>query len=163
MSNSFLYCDNEELINFSKQFKTAADTSYVVIKSALKHAAQRFLEDVKQRTPVKTGNLRDHWDLDNANVVVQEDSEGFFILLVNTSEYAEWVEKGHYSYNQFGGPYIVKNRKVPYFEGNNDKRFVYGVFYLRKTEIQYDMGKLDNLIEIKFNQWLKDILEGGNK
>lgn len=158
MTKNFLVIDNRELRDFAKKFNNATENSKTAIKKTIEYVARQFLKDVKARTPKKTGNLRQHWDLDNADIVVKETKHTFTVYLVNKAEYAKWVENGHFSYNQFnvgGAPYTVKNRTVPYTYGTNAPTFVYGVFYLKKTEIDYnDMGKLDKLVSQRFNSLL---------
>lgn len=161
MGKPFLIIDDRELQAFAKRCDANLPNAGKGIKRALEKLAASFLQDVKKRTPKKTGKLRDQWDVDNANIVVHEDAGGFYVYLVNTTEYAEWVEKGHYSYNQFGGPYEVKNRTVPYYDGNNAPTFVYGVFYLKKTEVEYNEGKLETIVSREFDKWLKDFFEKG--
>lgn len=161
MGKKFLIIGDRELQAFARQCDVNLPKASEGIKRTLEKLATSFLKDVKKRTPKKTGKLRNQWDIDNASVVVHEDAKGYYVMLVNTTEYAEWVEKGHYSYNQYGGAYTVKNRTVPYFDGNSAPTFVYGVFYLKKTEIEYNQGKLDTLVSREFNRWLKDFFEKG--
>lgn len=164
MGNKLLIIDDRELKAFAKKFDNATNNSKTAIKKTIEYVAKKFLEDVKKRTPVKSGNLRQHWDLDNAQIVVKETPKTFKVSLVNKAKYAKWVENGHFSFNQFnkgGSPYIVKNRTILEQEFIEEPArpaldtVVYGTFYLKKTEIDYnDRGKLDKLVEERFNQLL---------
>ena len=160
MAKRFLTVDNSELLEFTEKFKSLRESWGDSISDMIKVIALKFLQDVKARTPKDTGELRTHWDSDNATIHVESDGHGYWVYLVNKAEYALEVEQGHYSYNQFnkgGEPYIVKNRTIlsNKYGNNNDATFVYGVFYLKETEIQYDEGKLDRLVRRELNKILK--------
>lgn len=158
MAKPFMTVDNSELERFAEQFSELVDRFDDEMINTIEYAARRFLDDVKKRTPKKTGNLRNHWTEDNTTLHVEYDGKGYHVYLVNKAEYASWVEHGHYSHNQFnkgGSPYVVKNRTVPYYDGTNAPTFVYGVFYLKKTEIEYNDGKLDAIVNREMTQLFK--------
>lgn len=51
----------------------------------------RFIAEVKPRTPVDTGDLRNHWRLDG----ITRDGDELRVWFVNSMEYASFVEYGH--------------------------------------------------------------------
>ena len=51
----------------------------------------RFIAEVKPRTPVDTGDLRNHWKLDG----VTRDGDTLRVWFVNPMYYATFVEYGH--------------------------------------------------------------------
>lgn len=158
MAKPFMTVDNSELLEFTEQFRELQQNFDADIRKIIENIARKFLVDVKNRTPKDTENLREHWDSDNTTIVVESDGLGYWVYLVNSAEYALEVEQGHFSYNQFnkgGEPYIVRNRTVPYKFGTDAPTFVYGVFYLKETEIQYNEGKLDRLVTRELNKILK--------
>lgn len=158
MARPFIEVDNSELEKFTQQFSELKEHFDDEIKNMLREVARQFLEDVKKRTPRGTGNLRKHWTIDNLTLDIKSDKSGYWVYLVNTVDYASYVEHGHYSYNQYnvgGVPYTVKNRTVPYYDGNPSPVFVYGVFYLKKTELQYDKGKMQRIVNREMTNLFK--------
>lgn len=123
------------------------------IRQAIVESCELMLKDLIESTPVDTGRLKEQWLKDNPKIVVRDTSDGWTVDLVNTTEYASWVEKGHFSYNQYGGPWPVKNAKVPDSSG-----WVYGRFFVRKTENIWQNGKLDANLSSRLNEWLTKTL-----
>lgn len=123
------------------------------IRQAIVESCELMLKDLIESTPVDTGRLKEQWLKDNPKIVVRNTSDGWTVDLVNTTEYASWVEKGHFSYNQYGGPWPVKNAKVPDSSG-----WVYGRFFVRKTENIWQNGKLDANLSSRLNEWLTKTL-----
>lgn len=159
MAKHFLQVDISELENFIDDFSELREQFDDEIKHTIKVVAREFIYDVIKRTPKKTSNLRKHWLEDNVALHVETKGDEYCVYLVNKAEYASYVEQGHYSYNQFnvgGEPYIVKNRTVEYYEGNNAPTFVYGVFYLKKTEIDYKKDKMETIVSREISKIFKD-------
>ena len=52
---------------------------------------QRFIAEVKPRTPVDTGDLRNHWKLDG----MTREGDVLKVWFVNSMYYATYVEYGH--------------------------------------------------------------------
>lgn len=105
------------------------------MRAAIRDAAQRFLVEVIHRTPEQTGELRHRWRLDNASVRVRPTHDGYKVTLHNRAPYASWVEKGHWQRDREGNLQTIHNRTVPYYEGENADTYVFGVFYVKKTEL----------------------------
>lgn len=51
----------------------------------------RFIAEVKPRTPVDTGDLRNHWELDG----ITREGDELKVWFVNSMHYATHVEYGH--------------------------------------------------------------------
>ena len=131
--------DFSELVDFGDALVSTFDDA---IKEALQKVAKELLKLMKRNTPRDTGKLVSGWDTSgNLAFRVQQDSNGYFVELINATEYASWVNDGHHSYNQFGGPYIVKNRTVKYYQGNNAATFVYGHFFVEKSILELEESK----------------------
>lgn len=168
MSRSgFLTVDNHELNELCERMAAFADGERTArfIEQALAEVAQNVLKDLIARTPVDTGKLKAQWAKDNRGIAarVVRKGDGYEITLVNTTEYADWVEKGHKSYNQFGGPYTVRNSRirpnnVP--EGHGGGDWVYGRFYVRNTENIWKNGKLDAAFQARLTRWINRTLLG---
>lgn len=139
--------ENDELEQFAQSFKSRViDNWEQVVKNSLIQCAELYLQDVIRATPVDTGKMKRQWRKDNKQlaVKVKEVSDGYQIELVNTTEYASWVEKGHESYNQFGGSY----------------GWVMGRFFVKNTENIWQNGKLDKAMQRRINDWMRSLLGG---
>lgn len=151
--------DYDELTAFTEKVNQLANGEWdKMVRDSLARVAETYLQELIGVTPVKTGKLKRQWRKDNGKdlaVKVRDVGNGYVIELINTTEYASWVEKGHYSYNQFGGPYPVRNAKVPDSTG-----WVYGRFFVKKTEVKWQDGKLDAALQRRINGWMKELLSG---
>lgn len=144
--------DASDLTKLQKKLSSLIDNDNW-IRQAIAESCELMLKDLIESTPVDTGRLKEQWLKDNPKIVVRNTSDGWTVDLVNTTEYASWVEKGHFSYNQYGGPWPVKNAKVPDSSG-----WVYGRFFVRKTENIWQNGKLDANLSSRLNEWLTKTL-----
>lgn len=61
------------------------------IHQFLLQEGMRFIREVKPRTPVDTGDLRNHWKLDG----ITRSGDTLEVWFVNTMNYATFVEYGH--------------------------------------------------------------------
>lgn len=61
------------------------------IQQFLLQEGMRFIREVKSRTPVDTGDLRNHWKLDG----ITRNGDTLQVWFVNTMYYASFVEYGH--------------------------------------------------------------------
>ena len=135
--------DFDELTAFTEKVNQLANGEWDrMIRDSLAEVAETYLQELIHVTPVKTGKLKGQWRKDNGNdlaVKVRDVDDGYVIELINTTEYASWVEKGHNIYNQFGGPY----------------GWCYGRFFVTKTEVSWQNGKLDDRLQRRINKWMK--------
>ena len=141
----FINIDFTELEEYVDKFQEVVENHEAQVKRILEKIAKEYLVDLAERTPVDTGRLQNQWILDNMNINVIDRGDLYEVELINTTNYASWVEQGHWSYNQFGGPY----------------GWVMGRFYVRKTENLWKHGRLDERIQQEYETWLKKVLEGG--
>lgn len=135
-----------QLSRFVRQFEKVTHST-LPIKKAILECAERYLQDLIRATPKKTGRLKNQWRADNGNlsVRIRETGSGYYLELVNTTEYASWVEKGH--------------RK--WLWGYDTGSWVMGRFFVRKTEHIWQSGKLDSQLQKQIDRWLKSALNGG--
>lgn len=135
--------DLSELKKFEDKVNTLKDTYWdFMVRSSLAQVAETYLQELISVTPVDTGKLKKQWRKDNGKdlaVKVRDVGNGYMIELINTTEYASWVEKGHNIYNQLGGPY----------------GWCYGRFFVKKTEVAWQNGKLDDRLQRRINKWMK--------
>lgn len=61
------------------------------INQFLLNEGMRFIAEVKPRTPVDTGDLRNHWKLDG----ITRSGDILQVWFVNSMHYATFVEYGH--------------------------------------------------------------------
>ena len=146
--------DFSELVDFGNNLVTTFDDCAT---DATRKLAKALYDRLKQKTPKKTGELRSGWDKSgNLAFRVQRDADGFFVELKNETEYANWVNYGHHSYNQFGGPYVVKNRTVKYYQGNSAATFVYGHFFVEKSILELEESKaVKKIVDRCLTEWFK--------
>ena len=85
---SFDYSDFENYRNNFAKFTREFDSW---IHKFLLKEGQRFIAEVKTRTPVDTGDLRNHWKLDGIN----RNGDELQVRFVNPMYYATFVEYGH--------------------------------------------------------------------
>lgn len=101
-----------DLEDLTVAFKKFAEEIPVVAKNFADDKAEQFLNLVKPRTPVDTGNLRNRWKC------ISFVSTGDLMLLIsNDAEYASFVEYGH---RQHPGQYVSKinaRLKAPFVNG----------------------------------------------
>ena len=109
-----------------------------IAKFVLKEG-MRFIAKVKPRTPVDTGDLRNHWQLDG----MTRDGDVINCWFVNSMDYATHVEYGH-----------AKPYKSGAAEGSSD--WVDGYFMMTITidEIQRAMPAR---FDAAFTQFLKGL------
>ena len=117
--------------------------------------AKELREMLFNNTPVKTGQLAAGWGgTENYSYEIKKLKTGYKVTLYNRVPYAKAVNDGHYSYNQFGGPYVVKNRTVPYTQGNNGDTFVFGHFFVEKSILLMENdNEINALLEKEFERW----------
>lgn len=121
--------------------------------------------ELYSRTPKKTGKLARGW-LDRNGLRITVTNDGYLLELVNKVEYANAVNYGHYSHNQYnpgGEPYTVNptHRTVKYYSGNNADTFVFGHFFVEKTTVAlYSDSRLTDVIEKKLQEWFEECING---
>ena len=153
--------DFSEWFEFGDRLATIAKFEEAC-KEATQQLAKELHEMLKTGTPVKTGKLVAGWDnAQNYSYEIKETKNGYFVELINDVEYALYVNDGHYSYNQYGGPYEVKNRTVPYTQGNSDPTFVFGHFFVEKSIVLLENSTtLNVVIEKELDKWFRWCVDG---
>lgn len=88
------YSDFEELL---EGFKKVQKQHEAFIRKFLLEMGMRCLRETKKLTPVDTGNLRNRWELSDVMHVGDE----LHIIIFNPTEYASFVEDGHWQDKRF--------------------------------------------------------------
>lgn len=83
--------DYSEFQNFRNKFAKFTREFDSWMHRFLLKEGMRFLTEVKQRTPVDTGDLRNHWKLDG----ITRTGDTLQVWFVNPMYYATFVEYGH--------------------------------------------------------------------
>lgn len=126
-----------------KQFKHMTDIFKFVtfefeawIKGFLLNEGLRFIAYVKPRTPVDTGDLREHWQLES----IGREGSDITVTFVNPMHYATFVEYGH------AKPY--KSGATP---GSDD--WVEG-YFMMTVSLDYIYRNMPRRFDKEFAHWL---------
>ena len=146
--------DMHELEDFAKRLNETEQFEKAC-KEVVKKLAQELQEMLFNQTPVKTGQLAAGWGgAENYAYEIIELKTSYKITLYNRVPYAKYVNDGHYSYNQYGGPYEVKHRTVPYTQGNGDPTFVFGHFFVEKSVLMLEnSSELEKILNKELEKW----------
>ena len=148
-----LIWEKRELDDFASRMQnTVKFETYV--KKACQELARQLRAALLQYTPVVTGELISGWGGNNLSFQAVRTGEGFKVELINRVPYALYVNDGHYSFNQFGGPYIVNHRTVKYTQGNNHVTFVYGHFFVEKSVVATEK-KVEDIVYPWIDKWFR--------
>lgn len=136
--------DIRQLEKLAKSFDRFArqDIDRICIDCA-EEIALRLLRKVKLRTPVDSGRLRDSWRIDG----VKKSGEEYVVEIINSLEYASYVENGH---RQEPG------RFVPAIGKRLVKSYVPGKYMLRISE-QEVQKEADKLVQNRIEKALGDL------
>lgn len=131
-------------------------------KEVVKKLAKELQEMLFNKTPVKTGQLAAGWGgAENYAYKIVELKTSYKITLYNRVPYAKSVNDGHYSHNQYGGPYVVKRRTVPYTQGNADPTFVFGHFFVEKSILTLEnSSELEKILNKELEKWFAWCVDG---
>lgn len=83
--------DYSSFNEFSKNIRKLYIEYRVWLEKFLLKEGARFIASVKRRTPVDTGDLRNHWQLEG----IVREGDVLHCWFVNAMEYATHVEYGH--------------------------------------------------------------------
>lgn len=83
--------DFSEFEKFTKNFKSMQRQFDEWLYSFLMKEGLKFIREVKRRTPVDTGDLRQHWKISH----IEHIAGGVKVWFINTMYYATFVEYGH--------------------------------------------------------------------
>lgn len=118
--------------------------------------ALKVLANTKRLTPVKTGDLRNRWELTDVKKVVN----GYEIQIFNSLYYASYIEDGHKQQVGRFVPGVFINGRFEYQKGAKTgivlkKPFVNG-FHMCRISI----NRIENTMQSDFNKAFKAFKEG---
>lgn len=133
-------------------------------ENVCKEIADVLRKMLKANTPVLTGKLKAGWGNDKTSYKVKRKGTVFEVALENKVEYARWVNDGHRSFNQFGGPYFVQNRTpkiAPEYNTIDDGTYVFGHFFVEISVYKVENSKeLENILYQELEKWFRWCLNG---
>lgn len=135
MSRRFDYSEFERYRNNFYKMYLQFDTW---ITQFLLKEGMRFISKVKPRTPVDTGDLRNHWQLEG----ITREGNTLHCWFVNPMYYATFVEYGH-----------AKPYKAGAAEGSPD--WVDGYFMMTVT-----LDEIERAMPARFDSAFKQFLKG---
>ena len=145
------------------------------MKQATKDISKALLKRMKSLTPVDDYDLINGW---NGNkFLVTEYDDGYEVLIVNTTPYAQHVNDGHRAFNQFGGPYKIKpynpkgafgkpegriQVRSPYKWQKGDATwYVFGHFFVERGIVQLKETKeIEGIILQQLEKWWEECING---
>lgn len=163
--------DFRELEDFKKRLSSNKKLSNH-FKEVTRELAAALKKMLIENTPEVSGDLKRGWegftgDEDSPNVMsynIRTSKNGYSVTLYNRMEYANAVNYGHHSYNQYGGPYVVddKNRTVQYIRGGSGATFVYGRFFVELTleEFQKNPKLIYDIMGTELVKWWEWCVNG---
>lgn len=153
--------DFEEITDFANNLKSFGSVFTPHLERATKEIARVLWKHMRNLTPIdKTGQLIRGWD-GNA-FLVKSTVNGYEVEIVNTAEYAAWVNNGHQAYNQFGGPYLIRKRvKVisPHQWQSGDPTYhVFGHFFVERGILRlYNTDQIERIIYKHLQNWWRGL------
>lgn len=128
------------------------------MKRATSEISKALLKRIRSLTPIEDGQLISGWN--GNNFLVTETKDGYEVLLVNTTDYAPYVNDGHMAYNQYGGPYPINpdNRvkvTTPYpWQQGDATYYVFGHFFVERGILQLcNTTEIEQIIMKELQKW----------
>ena len=137
--------DFSELVALRDKFQNLQNVIDDFCIQVTKEIAQIIVKEVKEKTPIDKGKLRDNWTIGE----FKKEGTVYKIEVINPLEYAEFVEFGH---RQQPGRYVKAIGK------RLKKSWVQGKFMLTITERDLQRN-LDKIIREKVNAFIMEALQ----
>lgn len=135
--------DYSEVLEFNRRIERATEIVDDLFKEALGQMALDFLRKVKDRTPQRTGMLKDRWKIG----AIVKKGDDYMIEVFDDTKYASFVEDGHRQKVGRYVPAIGKRLVKPWVEG----RFM---MKLTADEIEQEMPRYMERLEKKLAEEL---------
>lgn len=96
MAKNFVELNIKELTNVRKELDRfqGNETMRLEFDKTAVANGKKVIAEAKKRTPVKTGNLKKHWDTDNSNMRPYKVGNEIRLDVWNRAEYAKNIEEG---------------------------------------------------------------------
>lgn len=128
-----------------------------------KDISKALLKQIKSLTPVDEYDLINGWEGNKFAVVKKEN--GFEVLIINKTPYALYVNDGHKAYNQYGGPYPIKNRRqvrIPHkWQEGDSTYYVFGHFFVERGMVKLtNTHEIESIIMRELEKWWEGCING---
>ena len=112
MKHNSINVDFSQLVELQERIQQLTEVDLdKYFRDVLEELGMKLMTRAIKRTPVDTGTLRRNWQLTK----VMRFSDHYRIRVLNTTEYAHWVENGHRTRNRQGWvPGYFMLRKATY-------------------------------------------------
>ena len=125
--------------------------------------SKALLKQMKSLTPVDEYDLINGWDGNKFAVIKREN--GCEVLIINKTPYALHVNDGHKAYNQYGGPYPIKNRRqvrIPHkWQEGDSTYYVFGHFFVERGIARLTETKqVEEIIMRELEKWWEGCVNG---
>lgn len=154
--------DFKELNDFADNLKSLSSVFDPHIQKATQKIAKELLRCMKNLTPKgETGELIRGWG--GNSFLVKPVNNGYMVEIVNTAEYAAWVNDGHRVKNRKGGEFLqVHNRvKVPkphQWQKQVNDYYVFGHFFVERGILQLNnTDKIEQIIMKELQKWWRTV------
>lgn len=150
--------DFSEIEEFAKRLSDD-EAFYEMLKDIVEQMVRDFHRILLMNTPVgETWELYEGWeDIEDVVSNITKVKGGYRVEITNYTPYASDVNYGHYVYNQYGGPWEIKeeHRTVVYKQGTKNKYFVYGHFFVEDSIEEYSGSRtsIRNAIKRELEDW----------
>lgn len=140
--------DFSEFEKLAKSFQKALDERVIerFMRDFLLEMVMRLDRKTKKRTPVRTAELRNAWQIGN----IEQRGNTLQIEYFNNTHYASFVEYGHRQEVGRFVPAIGKRLKEPWVEGR----------FMMTISMQEIERELPRYLEKRMTQLLNDIING---
>lgn len=126
----------KELVDLKDKLKDSKEEIDRIFRQLTVEGALTLNNNIMLNTPVKTGNLRNNWQvLGTVNDVKIKDNE-YSLDLVNMTDYVEYVNYGH------------RLRNGRWWEG---------IHFIEKGE-EESQKVIEELIQLKLERYIKDLI-----
>ena len=144
MSKSEIVLDIKQLEAFRDRIKDLDAEREAFMVSTVKNLAARLLRKVILRTPTDTGQLKNSWTVEK----VTKEGTSYKVTIINSMNYASYVEFGHRQ-EEVG-------RFVPVLKKRLVKPWVKGRFMLTISESELE-GQIEGIIAKRIENWLRKL------
>ena len=145
MAKGEVVLDIKQLEAFRDRIKDLDAEREAFMVSTVKNLAARLLRKVILRTPTDTGQLKNSWAVEK----VTKEGTSYKVTIINSMNYASYVEFGHRQEVGRFVPAIGKRLKKPWVKGK---------FMLTISEHELE-GQMENIIAKRIENWLKKLGE----
>lgn len=146
--------DISDYVNKYKKFENFTKNYDSFIKNFLVKEGFIVLANTKRLTPVRTGDLRNRWEITNVTKTV----DGYQIQIFNTLYYASFIEEGHRQRVGRFVPGVIVNGQFQFKKGVTSGIVLKRPFINGFHMCQISLEQLDDNMKRDFEQALKAYL-----